>query len=434
MRRLPLYPSASSLYRAAGCIAPEALGLPEAEDTSSEWAERGRKLHEAAERIATGKPRHEHFDAAGELALEHVTDAICTDQDAAKRLWWPGIGETRVLAEQGILWRPGFPDDEARLVQREPGQRVEGWFSGTADLVFVRADGVLVVVDWKFGIRTRLVGERAEDHAQLQMLALGFATALGITGSAAGVVVARIEVRYVDERGVHVDAADLTQGDLDAWRDELVQLADRLDKGIGAMPRENPACGSCRSKAYCPAWEAQGAALRAHYEQLYGAVLSRPPATAEEARALHYAAKRMEADLEQAREHVKAYALTHPEGVQIGLGLSLKACEVKRDGVVNTPEALALIRATCGEGAIERRESSTMELIKRAARAGAGNGITSKADRDKAKKAAEIDVLEALTAGGAIVMKGSSWQVMEVRDSKVPAKQASKDMENNGTE
>ena len=58
MRRLdllptgPFFPTASELRRAAECVAPWALGLPEAEDVPSEWAESGKRLHVYAETIA----------------------------------------------------------------------------------------------------------------------------------------------------------------------------------------------------------------------------------------------------------------------------------------------------------------------------------------------------------------------------------------------
>ena len=238
----PYYTTASELRIASECVAPWALGLPGVRETN-EWAEFGRSMHAAAECLALGKPRHEHFDAAGERALEHVTCSLDDDIAAAKVFVWPDGRAASIRAEMGIKWRSDGFDDEAALCERAPGERLRGWFSGTADLVCVRADGGLVVADWKFGPREHVTGEPAKESCQGFFLALAFATLLEVRGSSAGVVVARFERRMVREDGIEVDAYDITQGELDAFAEQLRWLAARIDKAEGAAPRISAACG-----------------------------------------------------------------------------------------------------------------------------------------------------------------------------------------------
>lgn len=421
MRRLdllpsaPFYPTASELHRAAECVAPWALGLPEVEESPGEWAEFGRRMHAAAECLALGKVRHEHFDASCESALEHVTCLLDDDITTAKVFVWPDGRAAGIRAEMGIAWRPGFPDDEAKLVQRKPGERLCGWFSGTVDLAYVRADGVLIVVDWKFGPMEHVRGEPAQDSCQGFFLALALCTALQIRGSSAGVVVARFERRMVREDGIEVDAHDITQGELDAWAKTLAGLARRIDSAVDATPKLSAACGKCKAKQGCPAWDALEVSVLAEVDGGNVEALCRPPTNQGDVRALYHAIEAAESTVENWREWVRAWCLLHAEGVEIGLGLRLKAGEKSSRAVVQTAEALALIESVAGPNAIETKRKSSLGAIEKAVKNATGAGITSKTDRDKARKKALEDAFARLTEGGAILEKGARWGVSVVR-------------------
>ena len=359
MRSLPLlspskpgYPTASELYRARECIAPWALGLPE-ERTSNEYAERGQRLHSLAEVLVAKDKSDPIFCSAEEESLVAMMRALVSeDREAAKCIVWPDNIRVAVRSEVGIRYRPGYPD-VAEFVERKPGQRFEGWFSGTADLVYVRADGVLIVADWKFGRKDQV--EPAEENCQLLFLALAFATTMGIASSSEGVIVARIELRFVDEDGVHVDAEDVTWGELCAFADELGALTERID--AGAAPKISHACGKCPSKAHCPAWEQlelalYGEALNSTTDMLLG-----PPRDAEHAREYRNGIEALRRGLEDLEERYKAFLVQNPEGVPIGLGMREVARKVERPNLVLTEAAQAAIREKWGDAAFTSRPS-----------------------------------------------------------------------------
>ena len=412
---VPFFPTASELYRAAECVAPWALGLPESGDEPGEWAERGRRLHAAAEAYAcrvAGMPSRER-DEGGDLALwadawRTLAEMLTSDFHQAKPGSW--------YVEQGIRWRSDGFADEAELCEREPGERLRGWFSGTADLVYVRADGVLVVADWKFGAMEHL-REPAEDSCQGFFLALAFCRLLEITGSAADVVVARFEKRIVSEAGIEVDGYDITQGELLQWHTMLSGLAGRIVKAESAAPRLSAACGHCKAKAACPSWDAlKTHAMTAMANVSTGQVdaLCRPPQSPEDARTLYHAIEQGEHLTAEWKQWLKAYVLTSGP-VPIGLGLSLKALPQSKRSVVATPEAMDVIERVAGGAAIEVQRSATCESIKKAVRDAAGEGIVSTADRNKAKARAEENAFAALIAAGAIRESVKIYTVRECR-------------------
>ena len=374
MRSLPLlspskpgYPTASELYRARECIAPWALGLPE-ERTPNEYAERGRMCHTIADMLVCGNTAAtiQASESVAGVAWSAVQDMIHADQSNAKCIVWPDNIRVAVRSEVGIRYRPGYPD-VAEFVEREPGQRFEGWLSGTADLVYVRANGVLVVADWKFGRKDQCepidgCGDEDDGNLQLLFLALAFATALEITGSSEGVIVARIELRFVDEDGMHVDGRDVTWGELCAFADELGALAERIDAGGSSLPRDpfewtSHACNRCASKAHCPAPKTIGQSLLEAATKHVESMLSGPPRDAEHAREYRDGIKALEMARDDLEERYKAFLVQNPEGVPIGLGMREVARKVERPNLVLTEAAQAAIRAKYGEGAFVSRPS-----------------------------------------------------------------------------
>lgn len=434
MRSLPLvgppYPSASALGGAAVCVAPWSLGLPR-EDTAGADAERGRVLHGGSEALARTEAYLPQTAAVKAVALSHGT---WRDVDEVERVLthvaFTLEGDRAVVmkrdaggvwyVEQGVQWRPGDMGDEARLVERAPGEEVPGWFSGTADLAYVRADGVLVVADWKFGPRQRWTAERAENHWQGWSLALYLCTALGISAARAGDVVARFEARYVDDEGVWTDGVDITQGELDGHAVALGMsrpdakaglplggLAYRIESGEG--PRIGPACGSCKAKASCPAYAAIGHEAAAALVPSSTSDLWRPPRTEDDARLLHYRIGAVETWLGRAKEYRRSFVLTH-DPIPLGNGQELAAIGRKTRSLLGTPEALAAIEEVVpGAVTVETKKTATIASVKDAARAAAGDGITSTADRNRAKRAAEERVMGELSARGVLVEAGTVY-------------------------
>lgn len=420
MRRLdllpsmPFFPTASELLRAAECVAPWALDLPESEDAAGEWAETGRRLHAAAECLVMQLVRHEHFSGNDETALEHVLCMIDEDRLAARRFVWPDDKSDDLRAELGIRWRSDGFASEAQFVQRAPGERIRGWFAGTADLAYVRHDGVLVVADWKFGPRTKFVGERAKNHRQGWFLALAFATALEVSGSSRDVVVARFEARHVSESGIEVDGVDLTQGDLDDWAAALAGLAKRITSAVDAMPKISAACGHCKAKAECPAWTSMIRHVGLEIGGSAAGSLYMPPASPDDVRVLHRAIDAGEHYVEEWKKWREAYVLVNGP-VALGMGIQLEAKPTSRRTVLDTPEAMDAVESVAGKAAIVVQRSATCDSIKKAVRDAAGDGIVSTADRNKAKKVAEEQAFAALIAAGAIRESGKTYTVREVR-------------------
>jgi Protein of unknown function (DUF2800) len=421
MRRLdilpsaPFFPTASELLRAAECVAPWALGLPVSEDAAGEWAETGRACHRIPELLVDGFAAQAFVESTAlKYAWSSVQDAIAVDRSNAKCFEWPDRIRVTVRAEMGVAWRSDGFASEAKFVQRAPGERMRGWFAGTADLVYVRHDGVLVVADWKFGPRTKFVGERAKNHRQGWFLALAFATALEISGSSRDVVVARFEARHVSDSGIEVDGHDITQGELDDWAATLMGLAKRITDGVDAAPRISAACGHCKAKDACPAWTSMTRHVGLEIGGSTAVSLYMPPTSPDDVRVLHRAIEAGEHYVEEWKAWRDAYVLVNGP-VSLGMGIQLEAKPTSKRSVVDTPEAMDMIESVAGKAAIVVQRSATCDSIKKAVRDATGEGITSTADRNKAKKAAEEQAFAALIAAGAIRESGKTYSVREVR-------------------
>jgi hypothetical protein len=403
-----------------------AYGLPESEDAVGKWAAEGRELHWWSEQIVLGY-RHEHPEPPEAFLsrLEHVLVAIETDRPLAKSFVWPDGKTFALRAEVGIKWRSDGFADEAQLCKRAPGERLQGWFSGTADLVYVRHDGVLVVSDWKFGPRARYVDARAKGHAQGWILALAFTTLLEITGSSDEVVVARFEARYVGADGIEVDGIDITWGELCAWRDTLAGLAERIETQENALPRLTAACERCKAKVACPAQLALETSVMAEVHGANIEALCRPPQSAEDVRALHHAIAQAEHLATEWKKWRDAYVLTRGP-VPLGMGIRLEAKPQSKRSVVDTSEAMDAIESVAGKAAIVVRRSATCDSIEVALIPGANAEaerstahIASASDRKKAKAAARArhisEGFARLVEGGAVRESGKTYTVRECR-------------------
>lgn len=386
-RSLPLLPSASRLAGAAVCVAPWSLELPRRE-TTSEAAEMGRHFHSIAEEIAAFRGERLPMLGANKAIVEHIAKVVRADALAMKQ------GSDGVwFVEQGIRYRRSFPLDEAELCERTPGQEERGWFSGTADLVYVRADGVLVVVDWKFGHLTERLGDPAEEHWQLWMLALALATYFGIVEREGSRIVARVELRHVDEEGCRVDGADVTAGELAAFAASLAEIEARIEAGEG--PHIGQACGRCSARHACDAY--QGMTSKA-IEAITGAAPSSPlfglPTTPEEAVALWRMVEAIAGALPLARANVETFARAHGP-LPLGMGLELRAKATKgRDDALDTPEAIAAAEALLGVPAASFTRATTSKgaMLKAWAQK-SGKGATSADGRKVVKALKEAGVI-----------------------------------------
>jgi len=405
-RPSPYYPTASELRTATQCLAPWALGLPTIEDSSS-YSEEGRRRHKMAEKIAMGNYTADDgwWDEQWAMAIQRKIDddlAVIDRYDCEPAIW---------LVERGISYRPTMLGGEAEFIERKPGERLRGAYAGTADLAYVRNDGVLVVADWKLGARGEVNEWPASENPQLWFLALALATALRISASSASVVVARVELRHVFDNGdIEVDGYDITQGELDAWAEQLASMANRIQNGDGEMPRRSEACGRCKSRAACPAW-------RALQEHVLGLLtsdnplpLSTPISSVEQALIVRDAKKVVSQLSETWDQRLIAWHERNPGGIPIGLGMREVMITTQRREVLDTPEALAAIAEVVGAGAIERRPHVTLESIRATAR----KGIEGKKGVTKAE--AEEAAIVKLEAMGAIVPGAPSRRFEKVRD------------------
>jgi len=400
----PLFPTASELRTALWCLAPWALGLP-TEDDPTEAMIRGRERHKVAEDIAAGSPNAWLRDAHPwvEAIWQAVESdrAACSTYDCEPVTW---------LVEQGVSYQLAFPGPAAALIDREPGWRLRGAFTGTADLAYVRDDGVLVVADWKFGGGGEAYELPARENPQLWFLAVALCAALEISASSGPVVVARVELRHVHDDGeVVVDGHDITQGELDEFAGELAAMASRIRSGEGEFPKRSAACGRCKSQRACPAWrvliEHMVESIAVRGESPLAAI----PDTPEEAAILRDAIKVGRHVVGIAEARYLAWLDAHDGGLPIGLGLKEVLVTTEPRRILDTPQAIAAIRQEVGDEAIEMRPHVTLESVRRAARAHASKG---------AKDAAEKAALSALEERGAIVVEGFRRQLKTVRSDE----------------
>jgi hypothetical protein len=392
------------------------LGLPEEADEAGEWSEYGRRLHAIAERIAKNEIV---LDGSQDSCMLDLQAMIAADREAAKPSA-AGSHKTRWHVEAGIKWRSDGLGDEVQLCERRPGERLRGWFAGTADLVYVRTDNVLVIVDWKFGPREHVTGEPAAESCQGAFLALAFAELLGIKSSGPGVVVARFERRMVQGDRIEVDAHDITQGELDAFRLALVGLAERITQGVGAMPRISAACGHCRAKANCPAWKALREQLRTRaWDDIR--LLDKPPQTPEEARFYHDAIEGLKREHDAAKERYTAFLALNPAGVPIGLGMREVGKRIEKQALNLSEAAVVRIRERFGDAAFGAPKPilGRIEAIEKAkiARRSAADWAKAKAALREELKTEGI-LLAPLVHTRAVVQRLEAGKWMEVRDKR----------------
>jgi PD-(D/E)XK nuclease superfamily protein len=415
----PLYPSASKLALAAQCQAPWSRGYRRAprEVEGSAW---GSLVHAGAEGLARG----EALDAVITRypPLFDVWEPFADRFAQAMRLVEEELGADRAAAAAPLFVELGIAYNSrsgiARLLDREPGQELQGEFCGTVDLAYMRADGVIVVVDWKTGQQSARL-DVAEEHYQLWGLAVMLLRHFGVALASlpTDTVVASVELRHVGDDAVEIDPADITAGDALLFEYDMSELAQRID---GAAP---PVYGDhcerlwCPARDACPAYEAQALAVAGEASAaLPVGLLRRMAASPAEATAQWLALQAIRSASPLLEEHLRAYVLAHGPLV-VGPGVELRAAVPKGGRLLTTPEALDIVEAVV-PGAVreERQRKCTLEDVDAAAvrpHAERLAALKSSSDRKKARVALERDARAKLAERG--VLGGGKLGVRLVR-------------------
>lgn len=418
----PPCPTASKLALAFACPASVILqhGVPDEPSPDAEW---GRLVHAGAEALANDMPLEtacdvafravgrEEFGVRARLfaTLNQIAIVLNVDRLDGPREWHVEPGYAYNLRTGAV--RGPF--------KREPGDAGGPWeVPGSADLVFRRADGVLVVADWKPDMgKTARVGSMAEDHHQLYFLAL---CASRVHGAGAGV---RVELRYYSEDGVRIDGAELDEADLALFEADLLSLAKRLAEYPVPVPGWHCEGRHCRARATCPATTAiVGASALA---PVLPELVRRMPSDDDEYRALYTLLRAIDAWTPEARRRLDAYVLARPDGVEVAPGVKVKAIPQKQGAeVVDTPEALeklkdkalSITRSAADVGNMlaalfESKCTTGLGRIDKAVRVATGKRGN---DLKKARAAFRAELAEA-----GVIREGTSvLRVQEVRDEE----------------
>lgn len=358
-------PSASRLDLAQACLYPWTGGVawpPRAPETEDQL--HGIRVHAAAAAIYRGQ----------DVQLSGLPErtVACIMRLADQR---EADGEVEVLAiEQRFRLDP-----ERRTVETRAG-RYSYEIRGDADLVMRRADGTVVVRDWKTG-RRAMTG-RVEESLQVAF----YATCAAHRWSASTYVV---ELAYVGEDDVRIDRAELDAMDIGATWATLADLAARA-RGV-SIPRLGSHCRDhyCPIAAVCPATLALAARIETEVglphigttietEEQVALVLERAPLVRAYADALLLAAERRLAQLGTATGTDGArWGIVEHQGTE-RLDVELAAPVLARHGL---------------EAAIEVERNATKTSIDRALRvACGGRGMTKR----------RLPLLDELRAAGAL--------------------------------
>ncbi len=334
----PPCPTASKLALAFACPASVLLSR-DCPDKPSAWAGRGDLVHSLAEKMYA----EPHYGLQDALDRTFSDDELRSKMGAVGLALWEQLTEDLAAVAPNTFWHPeagyayNLRTGEVRgPFKREPGQTGNAWeVCGSADLVFRRNNGKLIVRDWKpdDGKTARIADPST--HHQLWFLALCASRAHGF---GAGVIV---ELAFYSERGIWIESTELSWDDIVGFESDLLSLGPLLE----AYPQPKPGW-------YCEGLYCQAHATKCHaaivlsdmtiqtVDPLPAELLRRAARTPEEARRQYEALRilrKVEPLLEQ---HVKSYA--HACGpIPLGHGVNLVAKVTKgRDDVLDTPEAL----------------------------------------------------------------------------------------------
>lgn len=201
--------------------------------------------------------------AAHELAEMCLTKGHDADRYAGKTL-----PESKHVVDHEMIVNTQSYVDYVRAVGGHQLYEVRVDFSpwvpdgfGTSDAIVYDDEGVLHIIDLKFGKGVRVF---AEENTQAQLYALGVVNDFGPLFE-----VDKIRVTIVQPRLDHVDSWDTTYDDLMVFGDRASAAADLA---LSDNPPRNPsedACQFCRAKATCPSlYQHTSSVLMADFDDL----------------------------------------------------------------------------------------------------------------------------------------------------------------------
>lgn len=367
-------PTFSRFDVAQRCVFPWTSHLRWPKRPDSDFAGFGRAVSEASECLAVWG--HAPYDAVIERnglgdsdrrkflsAIAHVAellaDEACTDRWRKAEV---ALAYDVVTATAREV-RKAHPRDYSDQRPRE--------LAGTPDLVRLRADGVLVVRDYKTG-RYKW-GHRPGDTPQLRALGLSAARAYGHR-----LVV--VETVQVDDDGLRPLEDELDDFELAVVAGELRQVYERI-QGPPEPPKPGHWCrgGYCPLVASCPATERTLAAISSASELKH-------PLTAEIASAAHaaYALERLaaaEMAIDTIRHAVEEYARAHgPVPLANGKMWGAVQSDGRESVDLSVAGAVELVERHLGAfgaaSAIDRKTSkSALEAAAKAAQQKRGEGV-----------------------------------------------------------
>lgn len=277
---------------------------------------------------------------------------------------------------------------------------------GTADMVWLGADGVRVVDDVKTG-RPENVDAIASNA---QMLTLGLLWARWL-----GVDTIRVRLVFVSPFQTYTDEATLDAFDLDAWEGRLQEYARTIPS---SEPQPGQHCRYCPAAGACPVAVGAIALVEAEPVRVRLPVVARSEdiSSPAHARDQYETLRAVKAATDQAWEALRRW-VDENGPVELEDGRTYGARSTTRESVLlETPEALEVLRLRLGrawEAAVDVSTSKT--AIKAAAK------VAAEAMGGKAA-AIERATIEALRAVGAI--RSKTTHGYEERDAAaLPAKE-----------
>jgi hypothetical protein len=332
-------PTASKVGLAVKCSfawSPHAPTWPK--EQFSAHADHGQAVHALAEAMAEGRtvsvsPETAPYQAPIEEALADLgarRDNVEIEQPYAVN---PLTGEARQL-KKGT--HRGYRD------------ALDGEITGTADLL-VFDGGEVTCGDWKTGAGAR----RSRVGESWQMRTLGLSV-----GKVSGREV-RIAHVHLEPNDYRIDMAPLDSWELDETEYELRRVVNEIKAGT-AEPKPGHHCsdGWCPIRSVCPATKAALASIESNAAKLFPADMLRVDSP-ERAKAARTAIKLAEEALKTLRENVRQF-LASNGSVEIAHGLHYGIVETRKEVVdLNSPEAVALIRAELGEAPLTFETSKT---------------------------------------------------------------------------
>lgn len=323
--------------------------------------------HTGSDAATAGSEAHAAFEALVTGATVAVPEAARRKAEALRPYLTGALtNAVEIHAELSLAWDPST--DRARVLGEGAGRGVyvhasEAEITGTADLVLRRADGSLLVADYKNSVP----GKGVDAGAQLRTLALMSARALGAD-------VVDVLTIMVDESSAWGEGADRL--DVFALDAEAAMLTRELVAFASdpTVPRPGPWC----SDRYCPARASCPATVEALAQLVPAAELTRHRLSTDLTGPEHAAwaltaLDLVEEGIKAIKAALRAYADDH-DGIPLPDGSTWAGREVTTEKPsLDVPGALSAIRAAGASEAIE--SSTTWSAIDKAVGKPAGKAL-----------------------------------------------------------